>query len=164
MNNQKYTVNEIMDAVRQELAEANKTLKIADGFTDDDYKYLGVIAAAEKRLPEPLPVATGVEEAAKAHQKGNYEWQVEKRKSFIAGAAWQASQSPVSDAVVKQIEDLELDKNFNGHYHHGASIMKVMILNLLIRQSHPNSNEGQICYKSNKPCVHNCSGLCRDSY
>lgn len=47
-----YTINEIMSAVRQELAEANKELGIAEGFTDDDYKYLGVIAAAAKRLPE----------------------------------------------------------------------------------------------------------------
>lgn len=47
-----YSINEIMSAVRQELAEANKELGIAEGFTDDDYKYLGVIAAAAKRLPK----------------------------------------------------------------------------------------------------------------
>jgi hypothetical protein len=33
---------------------------------------------------------TAVEEAAENHQKGGYEWQKEKRKSFIAGANWKA--------------------------------------------------------------------------
>ena len=31
-----------------------------------------------------------LEEAAHNHQKGNYDWQNEKRLSFIAGAIWQA--------------------------------------------------------------------------
>ena len=31
-----------------------------------------------------------LEEAAHNHQKGNYDWQNEKRLSFIAGAKWQA--------------------------------------------------------------------------
>ena len=31
-----------------------------------------------------------LEEAAHNHQKGNYDWQNEKRLSFIAGAKWQS--------------------------------------------------------------------------
>lgn len=46
-----YSKDEIIAAVRQELADANKQLGIADGFTDEDYKYLGLIAAAWERLP-----------------------------------------------------------------------------------------------------------------
>jgi hypothetical protein len=31
-----------------------------------------------------------IEEAAHNHQKGNYDWQNEKRLSFIAGVIWQS--------------------------------------------------------------------------
>ena len=34
-----------------------------------------------------------IEEAAENHQKGGYEWQKEKRMSFIEGAKWQAEQA-----------------------------------------------------------------------
>jgi hypothetical protein len=43
----------VMDAIRTELSEANQALGIANGFTDDDYKYIGVVAAAFKRLSPP---------------------------------------------------------------------------------------------------------------
>jgi hypothetical protein len=42
--------DEIIIAVRQELTETNKALGISNGLTDDDYSYLGVVAAALKRL------------------------------------------------------------------------------------------------------------------
>jgi len=41
---------QLMAAIREELSETNRALGIADGFTDDDYKYLGVISAAFDRL------------------------------------------------------------------------------------------------------------------
>jgi hypothetical protein len=50
--------------------------------------------------PQPLPVGN-VEEAAKEYFESNFD-QIGMptiAESFIAGAAWQASQSPVSDAV-----------------------------------------------------------------
>ena len=50
-----YSKDDILTAVREELAEANKALSIADGFTDNDYHYLGVIAAAWERLLIRLP-------------------------------------------------------------------------------------------------------------
>ncbi len=49
-----YSKDEILAAVRQELADANRELGIADGFTDEDYKYLGVIAAALERQQSVL--------------------------------------------------------------------------------------------------------------
>jgi len=42
---------QLMAAIREELSETNRALGIADGFTDDDYKYLGVVSAAFDRLP-----------------------------------------------------------------------------------------------------------------
>ncbi len=45
-----YSKDDVLAAVRDELAEANRNLGIADGFTGDDYEYLGVIAAAWERL------------------------------------------------------------------------------------------------------------------
>ena len=49
-----------------------------------------------------------LEEAAENHQKGGYEWQNEKRKSFIAGANWQ-SERMYSEEEVFSI----LDKVFH---------------------------------------------------
>jgi hypothetical protein len=40
-----------------------------------------------------------LKEAAENHQKGGYEWQNEKRKSFIAGAKWQAEKMYSEDAL-----------------------------------------------------------------
>jgi hypothetical protein len=43
-----------------------------------------------------------LEQAAERHQKGGYDWQNEKRKSFIAGAKWQAERM-YSEEEVKMI-------------------------------------------------------------
>lgn len=45
-----YTQEEVNMAIREELTYVNKALKIGKGITDEDYKYLGVLACAWKRL------------------------------------------------------------------------------------------------------------------
>lgn len=45
-----YTKDQILDAVREELIEANHTLGISDGLTDKDYTFIGVVAASIQRL------------------------------------------------------------------------------------------------------------------
>jgi hypothetical protein len=42
-----------------------------------------------------------LEEAAANHQKGGYEWQNEKRKSFIAGAKWQSERRYSKEEVLE---------------------------------------------------------------
>jgi hypothetical protein len=50
-----------------------------------------------------------LEEAAHNHQKGNYDWQNEKRLSFIAGAKWQSermySEEEVYNLLLKHQSD-----------------------------------------------------------
>jgi hypothetical protein len=51
-----------------------------------------------------------IEEAAHNHQKGNYDWQNEKRLSFIAGVIWQ-SERMYSEEDMKKCWDACLDFN-----------------------------------------------------
>jgi len=37
-------------------------------------------------------------------------------------------------------------------------------LGAVVEQSEQLKPKEQICYKSNEPCKHDCSGLCRESY
>lgn len=46
----KYSLDEILRAVREQLIWTNKQLGIGLSLSDDDYKYLGVVAAAFARL------------------------------------------------------------------------------------------------------------------
>lgn len=46
----KYSFSEVSSAIREELSEMNKALKITPLFSDEDFKYLGVLSAAYKRL------------------------------------------------------------------------------------------------------------------
>ena len=46
----KYTKEEILQSVREELIEANKDLGISNGLTDKDYTFIGVVEASIERL------------------------------------------------------------------------------------------------------------------
>jgi hypothetical protein len=55
-----------------------------------------------------------LEEAAHNHQKGNYDWQNEKRLSFIAGAEWQSermySEEEVNQLIIEILSEIETRK------------------------------------------------------
>lgn len=46
----RYTKEELLEAVREELTEANQAFNISEKLTDDDYEFLGVVAAACERI------------------------------------------------------------------------------------------------------------------
>jgi hypothetical protein len=50
-----------------------------------------------------------LEEAAHNHQKGNYDWQNEKRLSFIAGAKWQDERSYNEEEVNNMFATLKIN-------------------------------------------------------
>jgi G3E family GTPase len=52
-----------------------------------------------------------LEEASENHQKGGYEWQKEKRKSFIEGAKWQQERMYSEEDMKKAIR-FGFDKGF----------------------------------------------------
>ena len=65
-----------------------------------------------------------LEEAALNHQKGGYEWQNEKRKSFITGAKWQQeqdknkySEEEVYNLLEQSMKDCDI---YDLHYHYSG--------------------------------------------
>jgi hypothetical protein len=74
-------------------------------------------------IPEEEPKQETLEEAAHNHQKGNYDWQNEKRLSFIAGSKWQAermySEEEVYSLLEQSMKDChlwELEEHYSGDY------------------------------------------------
>ena len=111
---------------------------------------------------EPLPVATGVEEAAKNYLDTHTDSEVRRMyghhyRSFLAGASWQASQSPVSVPV--GFAEWAIDSGYRSFTAMGSKVwcdeseyewmgethrlITTAELYNIYRQSHPNSNEGQ---------------------
>ena len=66
---------------------------------------------------------------------------------------------------IKQTETAHIQEGiwFNKVYKDAKALVKKLTIADVVGQSEQLKQEGQVCYKSNKPCEYDCTGLCKES-